>query len=111
MKLESRFCITNNGERIFGKGPCLLLEAIGRLGSLKKAANELNMSYSKAWIIINKAEQVLGYSLLQTHIGGLDGGGSYLTPEANTLIKAYNAFNREAKDSAEELYRKYLSGI
>ena len=66
----------------FGKGPCILLKTIDKLGSLNKAAKELNMSYSKAWSIINRAERVLGYSLLETVTGGADGGGSYLTPKA-----------------------------
>ena len=111
MKLESKFRIVQDGERVFGKGPCILLETVGRLGSLNKAANQLNMSYSKAWSIINKAEKILGYSLLETHTGGIDGGGSCLTPKAEILIKAYKDFCKEADQALEELYKKYFKDI
>jgi molybdate transport system regulatory protein len=111
LKLESKFRIVKDGEKVFGIGPCILLETVGRLGSLNKAAKELNMSYSKAWTIINKAEKALGYSLLQTYTGGVDGGGSCLTPEAKVLIKAYKGFSKEAELMLEKLYRKYFKDI
>lgn len=95
----------------FGKGSYVLLERVGRLESLNKAANELNMSYSKAWSIIKKAENVLGYKLLERHIGGVDGGGSYLTPKAEVLIKAYRDFCKEAEDNLEELCKKYFDDM
>ena len=108
MELESKFRIVQDGERVFGKGPCILLETVDRLGSLNKAVSELGMSYSKAWSIIHKAETMFGYPLLETQTGGIDGGGSYLTPEAKTLIKAYNKFCEEAQKDAEKLYKKYF---
>lgn len=111
MEIESKFRIKKGDEKVFGKGPCLLLETIDRLGSLNKASSELNISYSKAWSIINRAEQILGYSLLETQSGGSDGGGSYLTPEAVILVKTYKAFCKEAENNVKELFRKYFEGI
>ncbi len=111
MELETKYRIIHNGEKAFGKGPCLLLEKVDKLGSLNKAAGELNMSYSKAWSIINKAEKMFGETLLETHTGGTDGGGSYLTPKAKELIKAYKGFCKEADEVLDELYKKYFRGI
>lgn len=111
LELRVEFRIVRDGEKVFGRGPLILLEAVDKLGSLNKACNELNMSYSKAWSIINRAETLLGYSLLETYTGGLDGGGSSLTLKARTLIKAYRNFSKEAEETLEQLYKKHFKDI
>ena len=111
MKLESKFWIEKNGEKVFGEGPCLLLEEVNKSGSLNKAAIKLNMSYSKAWTIINRAENILGYPLLERRIGGVDGGGSYLTSNGRILVENYQNFCQEADKALEELQKKYLKEI
>mgnify|MGYP001947896472 CR=1 FL=1 len=111
LKLESRFWMVQNGEKVFGRGPYILLKTIDRLGSLNKAAKELNMSYSKAWSIINRAERVLGYFLLERETGGVDGGGSYLTSGGKAIVKAYEEFCKEAEKSVEEIFNKYFKDI
>lgn len=111
MELDVEFRITQDGQKIFGKGPLILLEKVDKLGSLNKASNELNMSYSKAWSIINRAETLLGYALLITYTGGADGGGSSLTPKARDLIKTYKEFCQEAEKSLAEIYIKHFKDI
>lgn len=108
VELEIVLRIMKDNKRVFGKGPCLLLETIDRLGSLSKASNELGISYSKAWSIINRAERMLDYPLLDSQIGGLDGGGSDLTPQAVSLIGKYKAFCDEAESNVKEIYNKYF---
>ena len=46
--------------RAFGDGPARLLAGVEQHGSLRKAAQELGMSYNKAWRILHAAEQRLG---------------------------------------------------
>src|SRR5699024_4901954 len=103
MKIKSKFWIEESGEKVFGAGPCMLLEMVERLGSLSRAAASLSMSYSKAWSIINRAEKILGYSLLERRSGGVGGGGSRLTDDAKALIKSYKSFIRKAEITIEEL--------
>lgn len=108
IKLEYKFRVLINGEKVFGEGPCRLLENVEIQGSLKKACEGLNMSYSKGWGIINKAENLLNYKLLQSQIGGKEGGGSYLTEEAKTLIKTYRDFEKESSENMEKIFKKYF---
>ncbi len=108
MEIESRFWITKDGQKVFGKGPCILLKTVERLGSLNKAAGELNISYSKAWSIIHNAENLLGHKLLETNTGGQNGGGSNLTSKAKALIKAYEGFCQNIEKSIKELYNEYF---
>lgn len=109
MELERKFRIIKDGVRIFGEGPCMLLEKVDEYGSLNKARQELNMSYSKAWAIIHRAEEKLNIKLLETRIGGEEGGGSYLTHEAKTLVKAYRGFCKEADAALEGVFKKYFA--
>ncbi|NDY58113.1 LysR family transcriptional regulator [Desulfovibrio sulfodismutans] len=48
----------------FGTGRALLLERIEKHGSLKKAAEELGMSYRAAWGKIKQSEKILGFELI-----------------------------------------------
>lgn len=111
LKLESRFWMSVEGEKVFGRGPYVLLKTVDRLGSLNKAAKELNMSYSKAWAIIRRAERLLGYNLLTSVTGGVDGGGSCLTSKAKDLLKAYEGFIEEAEEAVEMIYDKFFKDI
>jgi molybdate transport system regulatory protein len=98
-------------EKAFGEGPCELLERIRSSGSLKKAAEEMGMSYSKAWTVIRRAEKQLGVTLLLRKAGGTEGGGSLLTAEAHDLITRYRQFCSEAGDALLILYKKHFTGF
>lgn len=111
LEIESKFRITKDGKKVFGEGPCILLERVDKLGSLSRACEDLNMSYSKGWSIINNAEKLLDVELLQTQIGGTHGGGSYLTEDAKKLIRAYRDFTQEAEKALGKIFKKYLEEI
>lgn len=75
-------------------GSCLgdhlvkLLAEIAEKGSIRSAAVELDLSYRKAWGDIRKAEQFLGFSLVEKVRGGKSGGQSKLTPDGTDLVEA-----------------------
>jgi molybdate transport system regulatory protein len=96
-------------EKVFGEGPCDLLEKVAARGSLKKAAEDMGMSYSKAWGLVRRAEKHLGFPLLIRKTGGNEGGGSALTAGAENLIRRYREFCREAAVLLNDLYRKYFN--
>ena len=48
----------------FGSGRAQLLKNIEKYGSLKKAAENMGMSYRAAWGKIRKTEDILGYKLI-----------------------------------------------
>ena len=65
--------------RFFGEGPCRLLHLIEETGSLRSAAAQMGLSYSKALRLVQHAEKELGFALPCKTIGGRGGGGSTLT--------------------------------
>jgi molybdate transport system regulatory protein len=95
--------------RAFGDGPARLLDGVEEWGSLRKASQELGMSYNKAWRILHAAEQRLGFPLLDRSVGGSLGGGSHLTPEAQDLMKRYRAVATEADQALEDVFRRHFA--
>lgn len=108
VKFSVYFC-SEEGERFFGAGPCELLLAVERLGSLRAAAQEMGMAYTKAFSMIKRAEKAFGFAMTQRTIGGKGGGGSTLTPQAQELLMRYQAYRTACGQSAQDLYNTYFS--
>ena len=100
LKLTVRL-YTGDDQRCFGPGIATLLERVGEHRSLRAAAASMGMAYSKAWRIIRTAEGVFGCKLLDSTIGGQHGGGARLTPQAERLLAAYNAYVADLKAYAD----------
>ena len=94
-------------ERYFGPGICELLEKIDDSGSIQAAAKQMNMSYTKAWKILNRAEEELGTSLITRVSGGKNGGSSTLTPAGETAVKDFREMEGKLAVYADELLESY----
>ena len=112
MKPVTKIILTNdNGIKFFGEGPCRLLHCVEKTGSLRAAAMEMEMAYSKASKILKQAEENLGFSLTTRSTGGKDGGGSILTPEGKQLLWQYEAYRDACVKANQALYRQYFPRI
>ena len=112
MKPVTKIVLTDdNGIKFFGEGPCRLLRCVERTGSLRAAAMEMEMAYSKASKILKQAEINLGFQLTTRSTGGKDGGGSILTPEGKRLLQQYEAYRDACIKANRELYRQYFPKI
>ncbi|VGO15483.1 Molybdenum-pterin-binding protein MopB [Pontiella desulfatans] len=100
---------TEDGENVIGGGRCRLLEAIDELGSLSAAAEQLGMSYRKAWGDLKKAESNLGHTLIVKSRGGSRGGKTVLTPEGARLLKLFNRFKADVKLYAEASFERLVN--
>lgn len=94
------------GQRRFGPGVAALLSRVREYRSLRAAAGSMGMAYSKAWRIVRSAEEAFGCKLLDSTIGGRNGGGAVLTPEAEALLAAYQALCSEVDTYARERFRE-----
>ncbi len=112
MELKSKFYLLNeDGEKFMGAGVLWLLNAIERTGSLRKAAQEIGLSYSKAYKMINNLESNLGKAVVDRKKGGQDRAGAELTPFGVKLCQLYNEFQEEAKKQVEEPYQEFLDKL
>ena len=98
LSVNGSLWIECNGERLFGPGPMELLQRIAESGSISKAAKEMNLSYKKAWTIINRLNAAGKTPLVETSPGGTAGGGSLLSEEALQLIDDYRRLRKAFND-------------
>ena len=103
------YLCNEEGQRFFGEGPYRLLRCIEQCGSLRLAAQEMNMAYTKAFHLIRHAEEELGFPLTEKTIGGTGGGGSRLTAEAKELMTRYEQYKSACTQAAAQLYDAYFS--
>lgn len=106
LKLRYKLWIEKDGEKAFGDGPLDILHRVERTGSLRQAAEEINMSYSQAWNLIKDLEKRLGFNLLKRKVGGERGGGSEITEEARELMMKFEIFRERSDQSLHSLYKK-----
>lgn len=95
----------------WGPGVTELLHDINECQSLRASAQNMKISYSKAWKIIHNAEQQLGFSLVESTTGGASGGGSKLTDQAIRLLAAYDNMMEEIRQLQEVLFVKYFKDV
>ena len=93
-------------EKCFGSGIAQLLRGVQAHHSLRAAAMEMGMAYSKAWTITRNCEAELGFPLLRSTAGGKHGGGATLTPEAEQLLEAYERYCRRLRQAADALFEE-----
>jgi molybdate transport system regulatory protein len=90
------------GETIaIGPGKIRLLEAIEETGSLTAAAKSLDMSYRRAWVLINQLNASLKKPAVESAKGGEHGGGSQVTVVGRQLIESYRTIEATAEASCK----------
>ena len=102
---------TKEGDGILGEGRLLLLKEIDVTGSLKSAADNLKISYRKAWGNIKESEELLGFKLVEKQRGGKDGGNSQLSPEGRMLLEAYYELKEDFDQSIKKITKKFFNRI
>jgi molybdate transport system regulatory protein len=107
MKVAYKMWLDHHG-KAFGEGPYALLKGVEESKSLHHAAHQMNMSYSKAWKLIQAMEKRLGFKLLNRKVGGVSGGGSQVTPMAKDLMKRYERFEKDVGKAIEKIYQKHF---
>ena len=98
----------DSGEKFFGEGPARLMHAIEETGSLRAAAQSMNMAYTKALRIVRSAEAVLGFPLTDRAAGGRDGGGSRLTSKGKEWLRRYEAYRDACIHANSSLYLEFF---
>ena len=81
---------------MLGPGKVDLLEAIARKGSISAAAREMDMSYRRAWLLVETMNRSFRQPLVGAAKGGRHGGGAVLTPSGKEALARYRAMEARA---------------
>lgn len=108
LKLHVR--ILSNDEIAFGPGKAELLEAIQRTGSISQAAKSMNMSYRRAWQLVDTMNQCFDSALVETQTGGTHGGGAVVTELGQTILKKFRIMENQAAQAIQQDFDE-LSGL
>src|SRR5262249_56053963 len=79
-----------------GGGKMRLLEVIDEQGSIAAAGRAMDMSYRRAWLLIDNMNRCFREPLVRKQMGGNHGGGAALTPFGRRVVKHYRDMEREA---------------
>ena len=100
--------LDDRGEKFFGEGPARVLRGIEQTGSLRCAARNMNMAYTKALRLMKNAEAALGFPLITSTIGGRDGGGSRITPQGKEWLSRYEQYRDACIQANRQLYLEFF---
>ena len=75
-----------------------LLECIELEQSLQRGAVRAEISYSNAWLLLNRMEEALGCRLVERKLGGATGGGSSLTEDGQAWVSRYRRLEQKLKE-------------
>ena len=79
-----------------GPGKIRLLELIDETGSISAAGRAMDMSYRRAWLLVDELNRLFKERVTTTRLGGKTGGGAALTTFGRKLVGEYRALEREA---------------
>jgi molybdate transport system regulatory protein len=90
-----------DSEGRIGPGKIALLEQIAACGSISAAGRAMEMSYKRAWDLVDEVNRICGHAAVDRQTGGKNGGGAILTPFGHTLVERYRAIEKAASKAAE----------
>ncbi len=106
MEVDIKIYIKNKSGRSFlGRGPVELLSRIKQRSSIRRAAADMEMSYSKAHAVIKKLEESVNFRVVEKRIGGFSGGGTRLTAEGKQFVADYRKMENNIKSAAEKEFK------
>ncbi|WP_194767797.1 winged helix-turn-helix domain-containing protein [Tamlana sp. I1] len=101
-KIKSRIWIESDNNVLLGEGRVHLLKAIHETGSLSKGARSLNISYKKAWQLLDSVNKSAKKPVTINSVGGKGGGGVELTQYGQSLIETFDEINQNCWDFLDE---------
>jgi molybdate transport system regulatory protein len=112
---RGRVWIDGTDGTFLGYGRVVLLERIREYGSITKAAKSMEMSYRRAWDLVDSINKQAKRPFVELATGGKGGGGARITEDGDRAIKLFWKFSEDfrrfiakeqGKLAADALFRK-----
>ena len=93
-----------NGHRL-GAGKVELLEHVAETGSISGAAKKMDMSYRRAWLLIDELNQMFAKPCVESSTGGAGGGGAKVTDFGQKIITAFRSLEKRMATEADAEFK------
>lgn len=84
-----------------GRGKIELLEHIRETGSISAAGRRMDMSYRRAWLLVDAINAMFTEPAVASQRGGKQGGGAQLTPFGEALIKRFRRMEEAVRQTLQ----------
>ncbi|HVW92318.1 MAG TPA: winged helix-turn-helix domain-containing protein [Devosia sp.] len=84
-----------------GPGRADLLELIAETGSISAAGKRMDMSYKRAWSLVQALNEGFGAPLVEANRGGSGQGGATLTPAGQEILRLYRHMQQATRNAIE----------
>lgn len=105
--IEIKARVISQGARAFGPGKADLLDRIASEGSISAAAKAMDMSYSRAWQLVDAMNTAFRRPLVESSAGGKRGGGATLTKQGQEVLALFRDMERRLKTDAEAFFAEF----
>lgn len=96
--IELRIQLRVDADTRIGPGKISLLETVARVGSISAAAREMEMTYRRAWELIDHMNKAFGRPLVVGHTGSA--GGASLTELGSDVVRRFRLVEETAREAA-----------
>jgi molybdate transport system regulatory protein len=88
-------------ENRIGPGKIQLLEKIAETGSISAAGRAMEMSYRRAWLLVDAMNRTFNAPVVATRLGGTSMGRAKLTPLGREVVRLYREIGEVAQIAAQ----------
>jgi molybdate transport system regulatory protein len=105
-QIVPRIRIVRGRDIALGPGKVELLEHIGRTGSLRKAAAAMDMSYMRAWTLVQTMNHSFKKPVVIAKRGGVEGGRAIVTETGKAAVALYRRIEAESLRATRSLQKE-----
>ena len=106
--VRPRIRVLHGEEIALGPGKVSLLQAIHASGSLTAAAQDLGMSYMRAWKLVRTMNACFREPLVTTRRGGKIHGSAVLTSTGERALALYRGMEEASRKAMESSWQELL---
>lgn len=100
-RLKLKIQLYCGDEIAMGPGKADLLDAIAREGSISAAARAMDMSYRRAWLLVDAMNRCWRDPLVETSPGSAKGGGARISARGRAVLDHYRALQARLQGTSD----------
>ncbi|MBI5640187.1 MAG: LysR family transcriptional regulator [Nitrospirae bacterium] len=101
-RLRGHIWLDGSEGTFLGYGRVALMERIREYGSITRAAKALEISYRRAWVMIDSMNRQAPKPFVVTSAGGRGGGGTLVTEDGERAVRLFWKFHEDFQKFLEK---------